>query len=174
MEQVSIIIRPATDADAVAIADFSRMTFEESFAPFNTAENMHKFMEEQFSRTKLVAELYDKTNHFFVADDGGEIVGYLKLKNSRNLEQFPDLPCMELARIYTTQKKIGKGIGKSLMEKAVETASSLNKKILWLGVWEHNERAITFYKKWGFERFSEHAFVLGEDVQTDWLMKKDL
>jgi ribosomal protein S18 acetylase RimI-like enzyme len=174
MESSTITIRPATDEDAVAIADFSRLTFNESFGPYNTEANMQKFMNERFTRTKLAAEIYDRSNHFFIAVDNGEICGYVKLKESESPQELGNIPSIELARIYTTQNRVGKGIGRLLMGKAIEFARSRNKQALWLGVWEHNERAISFYRKWGFERFSQHPFTLGDDIQTDWLMKKEL
>ena len=68
--------------------------------------------------------------------------------------------------------KIGKGVGKKLMEASIDIAKEKGKKALWLGVWENNQRAIDFYTKWGFQKFSEHAFMLGNEIQTDWLMKK--
>jgi ribosomal protein S18 acetylase RimI-like enzyme len=82
--------------------------------------------------------------------------------------------CLEIARIYSIQKTIGKGVGKKLMQTCHDTARQKGKKILWLGVWKENQRAIDFYTNWGFEIFSEQKFVLGDDVQTDWLMKKNL
>ena len=60
------------------------------------------------------------------------------------------------------------------MQKCIEIAKSGNREIVWLGVWEKNKRAIEFYKKWGFEKFADHDFILGNDVQKDWLMKKTL
>jgi ribosomal protein S18 acetylase RimI-like enzyme len=69
---------------------------------------------------------------------------------------------------------IGKGIGKALMLKCIEIAREKKSDVLWLGVWENNQRAIDFYTKWGFEKFSTHIFMLGDDPQTDWLMKKEL
>ena len=44
----------------------------------------------------------------------------------------------------------------------------------WLGVWERNFKAQNFYKQFGFERFSEHHFITGETVDTDWLLRKHL
>ena len=69
---------------------------------------------------------------------------------------------------------IGKGVGKKLMQTCHDIARQKGKKILWLGVWKENHRAIDFYKSWGFEIFGDQEFILGDDVQTDWLMKKDL
>jgi len=81
---------------------------------------------------------------------------------------------MELARIYVITKMIGAGDGKALMNACIDVARQNNKDVLWLGVWEHNPRAIRFYTGFGFEKFDEHDFILGNDVQRDWLMKKVL
>ncbi len=81
---------------------------------------------------------------------------------------------MEISRIYCTQQVIGKGVGKSMMQECIKIAQSMGMDCIWLGVWEHNSKAIEFYKKFGFEKFSEHEFVLGNDLQNDWLMKKNL
>lgn len=65
-------------------------------------------------------------------------------------------------------------MGQILYEKAIEMAIKRKSKYVWLGVWEENPRAINFYKKNGFEEFDKHVFILGDDEQTDILMKKIL
>jgi ribosomal protein S18 acetylase RimI-like enzyme len=60
------------------------------------------------------------------------------------------------------------------MQRCIEIARQKNAQVIWLGVWENNQKAISFYTKWRFEKFSEHVFMLGNDAQTDWLMKKIL
>ncbi len=60
------------------------------------------------------------------------------------------------------------------MQKSIDIAKQKQKQIIWLGVWEKNQRAIDFYHKWGFEKFGEQNFLLGTDLQTDLLMKKEL
>lgn len=81
---------------------------------------------------------------------------------------------MEIARIYATHEMIGKGVGKKLMQHSIEVSKQRNKQVIWLAVWEKNERAMEFYTKWGFEIFSKQIFILGTDLQKDWLMKKRL
>jgi ribosomal protein S18 acetylase RimI-like enzyme len=81
---------------------------------------------------------------------------------------------MEVARLYAMKHLIGKGAGKVLMQSGIEIAKEKNKEMIWLGVWEKNQRAIDFYTKWGFEKFDEADFLLGNDVQKDWLMRKHL
>jgi ribosomal protein S18 acetylase RimI-like enzyme len=170
----SIIIHVATADDAKLIVDISRRTFYDSFASFNTKENMDKFMQNDFSNARLTAQVTDPGNIFLLADYENETVGYVRMLESRNPPELGNIEAIEIARIYSEQKTIGKGIGKFLMLKCFDIAKERNKKIIWLGVWEHNIKAIAFYKKFGFEQFGEHIFMLGDDVQTDILMKKNI
>ena len=170
MKEISI--SKASVKDAEVIARLSRQTFYDAFAADNTKENMDKFMQEQFSKEELMKEVTDMNGIFFLAYDEDNAVGYVRMREGEKYAEFKNAPSIEIARIYALQSAIGKGVGSALIKLCIETAKELNKKILWLGVWEHNKRAIDFYSKWGFEKFGEHTFVLGDDPQTDWLMKK--
>jgi len=169
-----IIIKEATVEDAALIADLSRRTFYDTFAPFNTVEDMDKFMNEQFTRENLMDEVGAPGNIFLLAYSNGEVAGYVRLKELPDITMPANVPAIEIARIYALKTSIGKGVGSALMQHVIDLARQKNKQIIWLGVWEKNHRAIDFYKKWGFERFGEHDFVLGTDVQTDWLMKREV
>ena len=171
---MSLIIRQAHSADSETIAALSRQAFYDTFATFNTKENMDKFMNESFSTERLMAEVGENGNTFILALLENELAGYAKITESKNPLELGDANAIEIARIYAVKNAIGKGVGKTLMEECLRVAMSRNKQLVWLGVWEHNERAISFYKKFGFEKFGEHDFILGNDVQKDWLMKKEL
>ena len=174
MEPGKIYIRKATQDDAALIADISRKTFYDSFAAANTVENMEKFMSGPFAKDKLAAEVLDPGNYFFIAESAGIPVGYSKIRESLQSKDLPQADAIEIARIYAVKDVIGKGVGRMLMQEAIDYAIHLKKKIIWLGVWEKNQRAIDFYTKWGFTKFSEHTFFVGDDPQTDWLLKKEL
>jgi diamine N-acetyltransferase len=169
-----INIRLATAEDASMIAELSRRTFYDTFANDNTPENMNKFMNEQFTHESLMKEVGEPSSIFIIAESGNETAGYARLRESPAPPSLDDLPSIEIARIYTLQTMIGRGIGNALMKRCIEIAFEMGKRIVWLGVWERNSRAIQFYTKWGFEKFDEHDFVLGNDVQRDWLMRKML
>jgi len=169
-----ISIKEATTGDAGLIADLSRQTFYDSFAAENTAENMNKFMNEQFTREKLMEEVGAAGSIFLLAYVGGEVVGYARLRETTNPLLIKNDPAVEIARIYAVQHSIGKGVGSALMQQCIDIARQKNARVIWLGVWENNQKAITFYTKWGFEKFGDHVFMLGNDPQTDWLMKKGL
>jgi ribosomal protein S18 acetylase RimI-like enzyme len=169
-----IVIKEATIADAALIADLSRQTFYETFAGDNTKENMDQFMNEQFNRQKLIEEVGREGNVFLLAYQDDEVLGYARMQENSHPLLTANGPAIEIARIYAVQKSIGKGIGKALMQQCINTAKERNTRIIWLGVWEKNHRAIAFYTKYGFEKFGDHVFMLGNDAQTDWLMKKSL
>ncbi|HEX7846170.1 MAG TPA: GNAT family N-acetyltransferase [Chitinophagaceae bacterium] len=167
-----ITIRYAAVADAPLIADMSRQTFYDTFAAQNTKEDMDKFMNEQFTKELLIKEVEASNNTFLLAFDLDEPVGYVRIRENNIPPASPTKNAIEIARIYAVTSSIGKGVGKSLMQKCIDIAREKKVEAIWLGVWEKNERAIRFYEQWGFEKFSDHRFILGNDVQNDWLMIK--
>jgi len=165
-------------------ADFSHVsslcslgleTFNESFAKFNHPEDMLAYTSIAFHPTHVEKEFNEPGSQFSLAYVNGEVAGYARLRLSNEVnEKFPGKKLMELHRLYVLEKFIGIGLGKALMKHCLSTAQQKETDILWLGVWEHNVRALSFYKKCGFELFGSHEFMLGRDLQTDLLMKKEL
>ena len=171
---MSLSIRLATQEDARLIADISHQTFYETFAAANKPEDMHKFLNEQFTKGRLMLEVGAPENIFLLAFEGREVAGYVKLRDSRHPDSLGNCAAMEIARLYAMTSMIGKGVGKKLMEESIRIALGKGKEVVWLGVWEKNLRAIQFYNRWGFEKFDETDFLLGSDLQRDWLMRKFL
>jgi len=169
-----IQIKIAGVEDAPLVVELSRRTFYETFAQYNTEENMRIFMEEQFPKEKQLAEVGARGRIFLLAYDNDEPVGYASLREAEPPQELAPDKAIEIVQLYSEQKMIGKGVGAALMEACLDMARRQGKDWVWLGVWEHNHRAITFYQKWGFERFGEHVFFVGLDAQTDWWMKKKL
>ncbi len=171
---MDIHIRKASAADAELIADLSRSTFYDAFAKDNTKENMDAFMNTVFTKEALMQQVITGDGIFLLAYDGDTVTGYARLREENEEEIMKGENAFEIARIYAVQSAIGKGVGPALMKACIEMALDMKKSIIWLGVWEKNPRAIAFYQKWGFEKFGEHIFPIGDDPQTDWLMKKAL
>ena len=168
------IVRYATENDAELIADLSRQTFYETYAVYNTKEDMDKFMNEQFTKQTLMKEVTTVGNIFLLAYADNVVKGYVRLRESKNPEELGNINAIEIARIYACTNMIGKGVGSALMQKSIDVAKEKGKQIIWLAVWKKNQRAIDFYTRWGFEKFGEHDFILGNDLQSDWMMKKNI
>ena len=170
----NIEIRQATLADAELLLDVSAHTFYQAFGPQNTSANMAAYMTSAFTKEQIVEELKDTNSVFFLAFAEGEIAGYSKLRKNVSHPALRQSKAVELHRLYVLKSMIGKKIGKALMETNLQKVRSEGYEVIWLGVWEHNTHAIEFYRKWGFEKFSSHVFKLGDEEQTDYLMKKPL
>ena len=171
---MAVFIRYATKKDAELIADLTRNTFYETFAGDNTEENMELFMNEKLNRQLLMDEVGKERNIFLLAYYNDVIAGYARLREDNNPPLLQGQPTLEIARLYAKKNMIGKGIGSALMNRAIEIAREKGKQIVWLGVWEKNHRAIDFYTRWGFEKLCDIEFILGNDIQNDWLMQKKL
>ena len=171
---MNVSLRYATRKDAVLVADLSRQTFYETFAEQNHPEDMQKFMDEQFTRGRLIMEVGAKENTFLLAYVGSEVAGYVKLREGKKPPSLGTHSALEIARLYCATQFIGKGVGKALMQRSIDIARERGKKVVWLGVWEKNQRAIDFYTAWGFTTFAETEFLLGNDLQRDFLMKREV
>jgi ribosomal protein S18 acetylase RimI-like enzyme len=160
--------------DLEMLRQISRRTFQQAFAALNTAENMESFLAEHFSGGKLLEEWSDPDSSFFFAKRNDQPIGYLKINRNQAQTVLPNEGGLEIERIYVDRELKGRGIGGLFIQKAVELAKEFGSKYVWLGVWEHNESAIRFYEKKGFRPYSHHIFKLGDDEQTDILMKRDM
>lgn len=170
----SIIIHNAGIQDLETVQNIGRQTFSETFAESNSEEAMKTYLEESFSTEKITSELNNPDSYFFIAWEEDNPVGYLKLNSGPAQTELQDDTSLEIERIYVKKSHHGQKVGQLLYNQALETAKNLNKSYLWLGVWEENLRALNFYRKNGFEQFGTHTFRLGNDDQTDLMMKKTL
>ncbi len=167
----NIEIKKVSLDEIAQLQKIGRQTFFETFAEGNTEENMKTYLEEGFSLEKLTSELTDTNSNFYFASSENEIIGYLKLNFGQSQTELKDSKALEIERIYVLKEFHGKKIGQLLYEKAIQIAKQTNATYVWLGVWEENPRAIGFYKKNGFVEFDKHIFKLGDDEQTDIMMK---
>ena len=164
-----IHIIPFLPSEANLLADISRTTFAETFAPVNTPEDMAIFMERQFTAEQLKAEMGKPGYLHLLASYNGAPAGYLFLKK----QTHPALnlaAALEISRIYCLQAFQGKGVGKAMMEYALQFAQENGLPTIWLGVWKENTKALAFYTSFGFRIFGDTDFLLGNDLQKDWLM----
>ncbi len=164
------ITRVWTD-DIKQLQIIGKQTFLETFSEGNSEENMKMYLEEGFAEEKLLSELKDPNAEFYFATLEGDVIGYLKLNFGDSQTELKDNSALEIERIYVLKDYHGKSVGQLLYKKALEIAQVIKVSYVWLGVWEENPRAISFYKKNGFVEFDKHIFKLGDDEQTDIMMK---
>lgn len=148
--------------------------------PHNPAELVEEYIQSAITVPILEAELADLRSTFFLANlSDGTPIGYAKLRRHTPPRQMPERyrragTAIEIQRIYLSQSYIGQGQGRRLMEYCLDWARQQRYQIVWLGVWERNERALAFYEKIGFERFGYHYFQFGSERQRDFWLQKQL
>lgn len=163
-------IRLATVADAARLAELGRSTFHETFAAQNSAEDMSAFLERTYREDLQREELGREDWKTFVAEEEGALAGFAQVRRGSTEPCVAGERPVELLRLYVDSRFHGRGAAQALMAAAQQTARDWNADVFWLGVWEHNERAKAFYRKYGFTKAGAHPFLLGSDLQTDDIM----
>jgi ribosomal protein S18 acetylase RimI-like enzyme len=172
--QETITVRIASREDVPLLSELSQTTFRATFEQDNTPENMEAYLVENLSEEKLGQEIADPLSTFLIAELSGKPLGYAKLNAGTPDASVTGTKPIELVRLYVLPESIGQGIGARLMQECIEAAKQRGGETLWLGVWEHNHRALRFYHKWEFNEVGSHIFQLGSDAQTDLIMQKSL
>ncbi len=169
-----IEIREAKLQDIPAMREVAISSYSDTFSVFNTPENMEAFFNETYSLNILEKEFHENDSLIYLAWEADTIIGFVRLRKSDEVISYLGNNTLELQRLYVLTSAQGKSVGKLLMEKSIQYANQKKYDWIWLGVWERNYNAQRFYERWGFEKFSEHTFWMGDDPQVDWLLKKKL
>ena len=167
----AIEIKKVSTADAATLLRLSRRTFFDAFLHRNNAADMEAYAFVAFTLPKIQSELDNTNSEFYFVLIDADIAGYIKLNYSNAQTDLQDPQALEIERIYVIKEYQGRQIGKQLIDFVIKLAVDKQMKYVWLGVWEKNDDAIRFYKRRGFEQFESHPFMLGDDQQTDILMK---
>ncbi|MFZ1799972.1 MAG: GNAT family N-acetyltransferase [Chitinophagaceae bacterium] len=172
---MEIQIKKVEDAALMQlISELSVKTFYETYEHVNTAENILQYVQLHFSVENLLREYKIPGHFFYILFVNETAAGYIKMRTDHKDPAFQDLHQIELERFYVLRKYHGQKLGFFCMKFCIQESASGNYDVLWLGVWKKNEKAIRFYKAMGFEIYSEHIFLFGEDPQEDFLMKLNI
>jgi diamine N-acetyltransferase len=167
-------IRKVRFDEADALLHIGKQTFLDAFAHLNTPEDIKIYSDSFLTIERITAELNNPDSAFYFVVDEDVTIGYLKLNYAASQTELLDTEAVEIERIYVLSGYQGKQIGQQLLDRAIAIAQSKALKYIWLGVWENNTNAIRFYQRNGFEAFGSHYFMLGNDRQTDILMRRPL
>lgn len=171
---MEIKLRKIVPVDAAVLSVIAKQSFYDTFTGTCTDEDMQHFLEQYFNEAQLESEIRDENNFYFFAEADAVPVAYLQF-----MEDYSGLPLMkkwkalELKRLYVLKEFHGKGMAQQLMDLIISYASEHQYEVIWLGVWEHNNRAQQFYRKYGFiDSGHTHDFPIGNTPQTDiWMWK---
>jgi diamine N-acetyltransferase len=170
-------IRRGTPADARTLSFTAARWFDETFGPRNDPDDMRMYLAKAFGEAQQTAELTDPRCTTLLAEEDGALAGYTILHRTLPGEGHPGIPAgeaVEIQRFYVGPHHHGRGLARRLMDATFATAREMGAEVLWLGVWEHNTRAIRFYEKNGFVDTGHQDFLLGTDLQRDRVVARAL
>jgi diamine N-acetyltransferase len=174
MEEITI--RKIYIEDVVTLSTLSKKTFYDTFTGTCTAADMNHFLELYYNETTIATEIADEAMCYYFAMLNNKIVGYFLYKiTDPGFEETKNKKTIELKRFYITKDYFGKGIAQKMMNYFLEDAKNKNCSIAFLGVWEYNYRAQSFYNKYGFVHTNyKHNFPIGNTPQKDIYLIKAL
>ena len=131
---------------------------------------MEKHISTKFTLEQIQAELSDSSVQYLLLKKTEQLIGFTKLVKNHAPKELSSENAIEIERFYVDKAFHGQNLGKHLMNESLDWCKNSGFKTVWLGVWEENTRALQFYAKMGFEKIGEHVFVLGTEVQNDYVM----
>jgi ribosomal protein S18 acetylase RimI-like enzyme len=168
------MIRRAEAVDAKSLAEVAEATFRETFAAMNTADQMDLHCRRSYGESIQIAEISNPGRVTLLSDTEGKLTGFAQLRWEAAPKCVSATRPGEIQRLYVVQHSHGKGVAQQLMSACLDEMRQRESDAVWLGVWEHNPRAIAFYAKFGFVEVGEHEFPLGGAPQRDIVMSKSL
>jgi ribosomal protein S18 acetylase RimI-like enzyme len=167
-------IRQATERDAASLADLAERTFRDTFAHANRAEDLDLHCRTGFGESIQAAEIRAADRVTLVCEDRDRLIAFGQLRWTSAPACVIGTRAAEIQRLYVDAPWHGKGVAHALMDALLGAAVAGGADVAWLGVWEHNPRAIAFYEKSGFSAVGDHVFVVGNDPQRDLVLVKKL
>ncbi|WP_294544648.1 GNAT family N-acetyltransferase [uncultured Limosilactobacillus sp.] len=165
--KVEIIpVTASKQQDIVTLQEIATKSFTAMFGPYHEPQAVKTYTDETYALPVLIRELNDPDSRTYFLKLNDTPVGYLKLnwRMAQTDQVFEN--AMQLQRIYLLPEYWNQHLGSYLMDKALDEAKKSRVKTVWLGVWEHNDRARHFYERYGFKKAGSHTFVIGQDRQT--------
>ena len=172
----TIRIRRCTIGDETALSLLGQATFLESFAGMLDGNDILAHCANQHSSSVYLGWLKQNTFGLWIAEiqPGNAPIGYLVISPPNLPIADPQADDLEIKRIYLLSPFQGTGIGKRLMQEALDYAKHHNSRRLLLGVHSRNTNAIAFYQKSGYKIVGERKFKVGHHEYNDLIMALEI
>jgi len=110
----------------------------------------------------MESDLNKHENLFHIIYSNGQAAGYSKINLNTPYPLIPSANVTKLERLYLLKEFHGLKLGLALFEFITDFTKKQKQDGLWLFVWIENQRAVSFYKKSGFEIIGKADFKISE------------
>ena len=168
------VVRVGTREDASLLAELGARTFRQS-SPNTAYEDVASYVGKNFTRENLMMCLRVKNTMALILEKYGQAIGYALLSPGTPPDQLLRAPhSIQIKWFYILEEWTGHKLGDVLMARCLEHVKYSGFEAIWLTIWRNNERAIRFYKRWGFRKAGVYDFVVGRDIQEDFLLLRNI
>jgi diamine N-acetyltransferase len=165
-----MILRPATLADAPALAALGAETFVAAFGDLYSAEDLTAFLAQVHAPGAVAEEIAGDTCTHCLAEDAGELIAFCKLRYPSHYAAYSGAANpIELGQLYALPGRTGGGIGTRLMDWALGVARTRGHDAVLLSVYAENYGAQRFYQRYGFAKIADITFQVGEQLDPEFL-----
>lgn len=170
-----MILRPATPADAPALAQLGADTFVAAFGHLYRPEDLAAFLAEVHSPEAVGAEIAGAECTHRLAEEDGALVAFCKLRYPTKFGGYTEARNpIELAQLYALPTHTGSGIGAQLMAWALDHARANGHDAVLLSVYAENFGAQRFYQRHGFGKIADITFTVGDHIDPEFLYELKL
>lgn len=167
-------IRPATLSDAAALADLGALVFRHTYGAAIPATILDSYLARAFTPTMIRQALTSNATTYLVAEQNERLLGYSKCAATAAPPCVKAKPAVELVNLYVHPAYQGNGVGRQLLHETIQGVTAQAPTILWLCVWQANQRAVDFYQRFGFTIVGKTEVYVDGVVFDDWVMQKEM
>lgn len=171
-----MIIRTVRQQELPFLREFSELTFRYAWQAQSEPVAFEAYCQKTFSLEHIKNEVNQPDTAFYFAELEDRLVGYIKVNQNVLPDHWVNQTdhALQLERIYVCPLTQGSGVGKALLNFVEHIAKEQQHNFIWLTVWQQAARSIEFYQKNGFETCGISDFRMGDELQTDWVMQKQV
>lgn len=169
---MTIAFRDSHPGDSGALDRIFRTSFCATFAHLYRAQDLEAFLS-GFGLDNWEEQLADPSFVFRIAQLDGVPIGFVKL-GPLKLPVAANGPAMLLDQLYVLDRHHGNGIGRKLLDWAIDESRRRGAAELYLTVYVDNHRARRLYEHNGFEAVGRYDFMVGSHADEDIIMRKAL
>ena len=168
--ELQITLRRATANEAQKVTELMQQAFKEAYADRMNLDDLNAYMAAHFNGDIQQKELENHLSATFLAETDKQPIGYVQWVQTTHPECVTGDRPVHMQRFYVLKQYWGAGIADQLMKTCLTQLSATSYTDIWLSCWKKNARALSFYRRWGFSSAGEAPFLIGSDLQSDYIM----
>jgi diamine N-acetyltransferase len=152
----TIKIKAATVEELRIVQAIAYQTWPITFGGILSKPQIAYMLDMMYSLDSLKSQVEEKKHCFLLASEEKSVLGFLSYELN-----YGKMAKTKIHKIYILPQAQGKGVGKSLIQSAIDAARKDKNSHLILNVNKYNLKAIRFYEKLGFYEAARENIPIG-------------